>query len=43
VIGTLADLPGRVRAAGVGGPSLIIVGEVVRLHAQLRWFEGAAG
>jgi uroporphyrin-III C-methyltransferase/precorrin-2 dehydrogenase/sirohydrochlorin ferrochelatase len=37
VAGTLADLPGRVEAAGVSGASLVIVGEVVRLRAKLRW------
>lgn len=42
VIGTLEDLPARVRAAGVSGTSLVIVGEVVRLHARLRWFETGA-
>ena len=40
VIGSLGDLPARVQKAGVSGTSLVIVGEVVRLHAQLRWFEG---
>jgi uroporphyrin-III C-methyltransferase len=29
VVGTLADLAGKVRAAGVKGPTMIIVGEVV--------------
>jgi uroporphyrin-III C-methyltransferase/precorrin-2 dehydrogenase/sirohydrochlorin ferrochelatase len=38
VIGTLADLPQRVRDAGVAGTSLLIVGEVVRLHDRLQWF-----
>ena len=33
--GTLADLPERVRAAGAEAPTLIIVGEVVRLHDVL--------
>lgn len=34
-IGTLSDLPDRVRAAGAEAPTLIIVGEVVRLHEVL--------
>lgn len=41
IVGTLADLPERVAAAQVDGACLVIVGEVVRLRAQLRWF-GAA-
>ena len=41
IVGTLADLPDRVAAAEVDGACLVIVGEVVRLRAQLRWF-GAA-
>lgn len=36
--GTLATLPRL--AAMAGTPSLIIVGEVVRLHSTLRWYEG---
>ncbi|WP_286786045.1 MULTISPECIES: siroheme synthase CysG [Pseudomonas] len=40
--GTLADLPGLVAAHEVHAPTLIIVGEVVRLHEKLAWFEGAA-
>lgn len=36
--GTLATLPGL--AAMARTPSLVIVGEVVRLHATLHWFEG---
>jgi uroporphyrin-III C-methyltransferase/precorrin-2 dehydrogenase/sirohydrochlorin ferrochelatase len=39
VIGSLGDLPARVQKAQVSGTSLVIVGEVVRLHEQLRWFE----
>jgi len=35
VSGTLADLPGRAAQAGVRPPSLVIVGEVVRLRAAL--------
>ena len=35
VTGTLADLPQRVTDAGLSGPSLLIVGTVVRLHRTL--------
>jgi uroporphyrin-III C-methyltransferase len=42
VTGTLADLPERVAEAGLVSPCLTIVGEVVRLQAELAWFEGAA-
>ena len=36
--GTLADLPGKVALAEVKAPTLVIVGEVVRLHEKLAWF-----
>lgn len=36
--GTLETLPDVVAAAGPRAPTLIIVGEVVRLHGDLRWF-----
>jgi uroporphyrin-III C-methyltransferase/precorrin-2 dehydrogenase/sirohydrochlorin ferrochelatase len=39
--GTLATLPGIVRASEVRAPTLIIVGEVVRLRERLKWFEPA--
>ena len=38
VCGTLTDLPAQVARAGLLSPCLIIVGEVVRLHDQLAWF-----
>lgn len=38
VTGSLATLAGRVEAAGLGSPCLIIVGEVVRLRETLAWF-----
>ena len=44
VIGTLADIVERVRAAALEPPALVVVGEVVRLAEALRWFaefEGA--
>lgn len=36
VVGTLADLAGKVRAAGVKGPTTIIVGEVVGYRVDTR-------
>jgi uroporphyrin-III C-methyltransferase len=39
VIGTLADLPELATAANLRPPTLIIVGEVVRLHDELKWVE----
>ncbi|MEO6294184.1 MAG: uroporphyrinogen-III C-methyltransferase [Burkholderiaceae bacterium] len=38
LVGTLADLPERAKAAGLTSPCLIIVGEVVKLHDELAWF-----
>ncbi len=42
VTGTLATLPGLAQAAQIAPPTLIIVGEVVRLHAQLAWYRSPA-
>lgn len=39
VAGTLATLPQLALAAKLAPPTLIIIGEVVRLHAQLAWYE----
>lgn len=39
LIGTLDTLPGIVQKAEVHAPTLIIIGEVVRLHEKLAWFE----
>lgn len=39
VTGTLADIAARVREAGVTNPAVIIVGDVVRLRDELRWFD----
>jgi uroporphyrin-III C-methyltransferase len=36
----LATLPGKVEAAGITSPALIIVGTVVSLRPKLQWFEG---
>lgn len=41
--GTLADLPPRVAAQGFTSPSLLIVGDVVRLHGTLDWFDPGHG
>jgi len=38
-IATVASLPGQIKNANVRPPSLIIVGEVVKLHRELAWFE----
>lgn len=38
-IGTLGSMPDLIEAASVKPPTLIIVGEVVALHAKLRWRE----
>jgi uroporphyrin-III C-methyltransferase/precorrin-2 dehydrogenase/sirohydrochlorin ferrochelatase len=40
--GTLESLPALVHASGVKAPTLIIIGEVVKLREQLKWFEPAA-
>jgi uroporphyrin-III C-methyltransferase / precorrin-2 dehydrogenase / sirohydrochlorin ferrochelatase len=39
--GDLGTLPGIVRGADVKPPTLIIIGEVVRLRERLKWFEPA--
>jgi len=38
--GSLATLPELVRRGGVKAPTLIIIGEVVRMRERLKWFEG---
>ena len=38
LLGTLAKLPAIVAQADVKAPTLVIVGEVVRLHEKLAWF-----
>jgi uroporphyrin-III C-methyltransferase/precorrin-2 dehydrogenase/sirohydrochlorin ferrochelatase len=40
--GTLTTLPGIVERADVRAPTLTIIGEVVRLHDKLQWFEARA-
>lgn len=39
VSGTLADIGERVKAAGLGPPTVAVIGEVVRLRSHLNWFE----
>ncbi len=41
VEGTLLDLAEKVEESGIGSPSIIVVGEVVRLRERLRWFDVA--
>jgi uroporphyrin-III C-methyltransferase len=38
MVGTLSDLPERVKTSGFTSPCLIIVGEVVKLHHELAWY-----
>jgi uroporphyrin-III C-methyltransferase len=37
--GTLSDLPAKVAGSGFTSPSLLIVGDVVKLHGTLHWFD----
>jgi uroporphyrin-III C-methyltransferase/precorrin-2 dehydrogenase/sirohydrochlorin ferrochelatase len=39
VIGTLSNMAERVAQAGLKSPCLTIVGEVVKLHQELAWFD----
>jgi uroporphyrinogen III methyltransferase/synthase len=39
VVGTLADIVGKAEAAKMEPPTVIVVGDVVRLRTQLNWFE----
>lgn len=39
VVGTLADIIGKAEQAEMEPPTVIVVGEVVRLREQLNWFE----
>ena len=39
VVAPLSELTARVRAAGLGAPSVVVIGEVVRLRETLAWFE----
>ena len=42
LVGTLATLPQLALAAQLAPPTLIIIGEVVQLQAQLAWYESGA-
>jgi uroporphyrinogen III methyltransferase/synthase len=42
VSGTLADIVGRVKQAGLKAPAIIVVGAVVDLRQRLKWFENRA-
>lgn len=39
VVGTLADIAERAGRAGIANPSLLVVGAVVALRDELRWFD----
>ncbi|HAD04203.1 MAG: uroporphyrinogen-III C-methyltransferase [Desulfuromonadales bacterium GWD2_61_12] len=39
LIATLGDVVARVRETGIKPPAIIVVGEVVKLRQQLRWFD----
>ncbi len=43
ITGTLATIAQLARAAGLEPPSVLVVGEVVRLQEVLRWFEPLGG
>ena len=38
VVGTLADLAAKARAANLRGPTIVIVGTVVSLRDKLNWY-----
>ena len=38
VTGTLQDIAGKVGAASIKAPAIIIIGKVVKLHRELAWF-----
>ena len=39
VIGTLETIEELIKAAEISNPSMIVIGEVVRLHEKLNWFQ----
>jgi len=39
LLATLGTLPQRIEESGIKPPALIVVGNVVKLHAKLSWFE----
>jgi uroporphyrinogen III methyltransferase/synthase len=42
LVGTLSSIAAEARAAGLGNPAIIVIGEVVRLREKLAWFEKQA-
>ncbi len=38
VTGTIADLGDKAKAAGLKGPTIIIIGDVVKLREKLNWY-----
>jgi uroporphyrin-III C-methyltransferase/precorrin-2 dehydrogenase/sirohydrochlorin ferrochelatase len=42
ITGTLESLPGKIEAAGIKSPALIIIGSVVTLRNKLSWFANKA-
>lgn len=43
LVGTLADITGKADAAALEPPVVAVIGEVVALRRQLRWFDTPAG
>ena len=39
LIGSLKTMPEMVDSSGIKPPTLIIIGDVVKLHEKLAWFE----
>lgn len=39
VVGTLETIEEKVKNEGIANPSMIVIGEVVRLHDRLNWFQ----
>ncbi|PPA71123.1 uroporphyrinogen-III C-methyltransferase [Jeotgalibacillus proteolyticus] len=39
VVGTLETIEERVKEANISNPSMIVIGEVVRLHKKINWFD----
>ncbi|HTT08956.1 MAG TPA: siroheme synthase CysG [Gammaproteobacteria bacterium] len=40
LVGSLESLPALAKASDVQPPSMVIIGEVVKLHDKLKWFSG---
>jgi uroporphyrin-III C-methyltransferase / precorrin-2 dehydrogenase / sirohydrochlorin ferrochelatase len=39
VVGTVSDIASKVEGSGIAAPTIIIIGEVVKLRDKLRWFD----